>query len=349
MTGSPKTGDTLATAVYSFNYVPEKYDIMAEMKSDDNAYIIFDYRDETDFKFAGLDENTNKWVIGHYDGDFSSNVYKTVDWDDTNRDIDNDFYEVHVRVDGRNVTLSVDGEYITDHTFSNVPYLDQTHARIGMAADNATAYFDSFRVDSEIIYVRSFDAINEGFDGYTSGQIPTDWTANTSTFGVEVYGGDEVLEGVFYDDLNMAEPNIPGMSTNASLPPSYEVGVNIEVYSGTNDSYSGLITFDIVDGNNFKYAGLIGNATDGYDWVIGHYDNGWDHKSEVSAGTPSDSDDFDLKVSVDTNVVTLYVGGVQKGTHTFAGIDSLHHSNRIGLTGYYSTTRFDDFELGITV
>ena len=30
-----------------------------------NAYIIFDYFSPTDFKFAGIDNSTNKFVIGH--------------------------------------------------------------------------------------------------------------------------------------------------------------------------------------------------------------------------------------------------------------------------------------------
>ena len=32
-----------------------------------NAYLIFDYQAQTDFKFAGIDVSTNKLVMGHRD------------------------------------------------------------------------------------------------------------------------------------------------------------------------------------------------------------------------------------------------------------------------------------------
>ena len=57
------------------DHLPSYYEVVASIVAEkpikgykSNAYLIFDYQSETDFKFAGIDDATNKMVIGHFDG-----------------------------------------------------------------------------------------------------------------------------------------------------------------------------------------------------------------------------------------------------------------------------------------
>src|SRR5439155_19400398 len=65
------TGDA-AAVFYQDDYLPIYYEIAASVTANKplagykaNAYVIFDYFSPTDFKFAGIDVSTNKYVLGH--------------------------------------------------------------------------------------------------------------------------------------------------------------------------------------------------------------------------------------------------------------------------------------------
>ncbi|MEZ6048107.1 MAG: hypothetical protein R3C11_21525 [Planctomycetaceae bacterium] len=107
-----------------------------------DGFLIFDYRNEHDFKYAGFFTGQNQWVIGHYQGDWNNHT-KMVDWDDTGRSIDfNQFYHLELELHDRIATLIVDGETIFTAGFdSNV-----TRGAAGVGAANAFSWFDNFSV-----------------------------------------------------------------------------------------------------------------------------------------------------------------------------------------------------------
>src|SRR5437764_14604917 len=101
-------------------YLPPYYDITASILTQKpiggykaNAFAIFDYQSPTDFKFAGIDVSTNKFVMGHrtasgwiYDAQTPLQV-KPDTW-----------YQVLIAVNGTNVTVSVDGAQQFTYTYA---------------------------------------------------------------------------------------------------------------------------------------------------------------------------------------------------------------------------------------
>jgi len=109
---------------------------------------VFDYRSPVDFKFAGMLAGSNKWVIGEYDG--SWNYLSKVDWDDSGRDIkNNQTYNLELRIDGNVASLTVDGEFISNATYTEVTTL--TFGKVGLANKNALTRFDNFKVTQDIL------------------------------------------------------------------------------------------------------------------------------------------------------------------------------------------------------
>ncbi|MEZ6044069.1 MAG: FG-GAP-like repeat-containing protein [Planctomycetaceae bacterium] len=127
---------------------PATFDISADIRSlnaatgSKNGFIIFDYKHENDFKYAGFFTDTNEWIIGHYQGDWNNRLV-TVDWDNTGRSINiNQWYSLEVNIDGTTASLSVDGEFITSGDFG----VALNQGGVGLAADKAFAWFDNFNI-----------------------------------------------------------------------------------------------------------------------------------------------------------------------------------------------------------
>ncbi|MEZ6048625.1 MAG: hypothetical protein R3C11_24220 [Planctomycetaceae bacterium] len=105
-----------------------------------NGFIIFDYKNDNDFKYAGFFTGQNEWIIGHYQGDWNNRL-ATVDWDNNGRTINlNQWYSLAVTINGSTASLSVNGEFITSADFGTA--LNQ--GSVGIAADSAFTWFDNF-------------------------------------------------------------------------------------------------------------------------------------------------------------------------------------------------------------
>ncbi|MEZ6044113.1 MAG: hypothetical protein R3C11_00720 [Planctomycetaceae bacterium] len=108
-----------------------------------NAFIIFDYKNANDFKYAGFYPNQNEWVIGHYQGNWS-NKLAVLDWDNEGKDIlTNQFYHLDVKLDGSVATLYADGVQLVSYNFGT----NITHNAIGFATANAFTWFDNLRIE----------------------------------------------------------------------------------------------------------------------------------------------------------------------------------------------------------
>ncbi|MEZ6044018.1 MAG: hypothetical protein R3C11_00235 [Planctomycetaceae bacterium] len=90
----------LSAALLALPTIPLAHSLSAEMTSLSGAnrwldgFLIFDYKNDNDFKYAGYFTGQNQWVIGHYQGNFS-NLLAMIDWDDTGRSINaNQAYEL---------------------------------------------------------------------------------------------------------------------------------------------------------------------------------------------------------------------------------------------------------------
>src|SRR5262249_43765690 len=136
-------------------FVPQYFEVLATLTPvkptggfKSNAYIIFDYQSDTDFKFAGIDVSTNKLEIGHrtdagwiidVQGSATSSLKSDTD------------YNVFVSVNGSFVTLIVNNQWTLTFTFA--PRVDSygiTHpiseGMIGLGANNSKASIDNVTV-----------------------------------------------------------------------------------------------------------------------------------------------------------------------------------------------------------
>ena len=115
-----------------------------------NAYVIFDYVDPTDFKFAGVDQSTNKAVVGHrttsgWAVDVQGSITGGVKPDTT--------YAVLVTVNGLVVSVSVDGRELLTYQY-DPRYLDGrayglNMGLVGVGSDNARGTFDNLVVQTD--------------------------------------------------------------------------------------------------------------------------------------------------------------------------------------------------------
>ncbi|MEZ6044016.1 MAG: FG-GAP-like repeat-containing protein [Planctomycetaceae bacterium] len=186
----------LSIAVLQFDSLPSAVDIAADITAvsgpnrDNNGFLIFDYISDNDFKYAGLAEGANEWIIGHYQGDFSNRL-ATVDWDDQTRVINPDqAYHLELYLNEEFVELTVDGEKIAYVQFA----APVTGGRVGIASKDAVARFDDFSVaeaatrttDLSITKTSSVVAVEQG--------APLSYTVTVSNNGAEYVSGVTVAD-----------------------------------------------------------------------------------------------------------------------------------------------------------
>ena len=146
-----KGGDALSVFLVN-DYVPTYYEMRATLRPvkpiagyKSNAYVVFDYKSELDFKFAGINVSTNKLEIGHRTTEGwivdVQGVYTGSLKSDTN-------YNILLAVNGTVVTLVVDNRTSLTHTFPTV--IDQygishglNEGMVGLGGDNSKAAIDN--------------------------------------------------------------------------------------------------------------------------------------------------------------------------------------------------------------
>src|SRR6202008_4794443 len=107
-----------------------------------NAYVLFDYVDDSDFKFAGIDASNNKLVIGHHAA-WGWAVDKQTPFQAKADTV----YNLLVAVNGVNVTVSVDNKASATHTFQ--PRIVDgfafglNYGLIAVGSDSARGSFDN--------------------------------------------------------------------------------------------------------------------------------------------------------------------------------------------------------------
>ncbi|MEZ6048656.1 MAG: FG-GAP-like repeat-containing protein [Planctomycetaceae bacterium] len=109
-----------------------------------DGFVIFDYKNQNDFKYAGMLTGQNQWVIGHYQGSFN-NPKVVVDWDDQGKSINpNQNYALRLRINGSSIFLRVNDQLITSYNFG----LPLNQGKAGFAANNAVTIFDNYQINA---------------------------------------------------------------------------------------------------------------------------------------------------------------------------------------------------------
>ncbi|UCH88964.1 MAG: DUF2341 domain-containing protein [Thermoplasmata archaeon] len=112
--------------------------MMANEYSDRNgdAYLVFDYRSDTDYKYAGLSANADMWFIGHrlpsgyYD---NITMIETIDY--------NRWYNVSLRIIDDTVQLYNDDELKLSYRFD-----DFIAGKFGLATSKSHPHYDNYKI-----------------------------------------------------------------------------------------------------------------------------------------------------------------------------------------------------------
>ena len=101
-----------------------------------NGFIVFDYVNSTNFKFAGARVSANYWTIGEYNGAWNNR-------NTTAETINNsEWYHLKVITYGNMAYLYVNGTLKVQYDFSSTGGIG--NGDVGLAGENNIAYFDNF-------------------------------------------------------------------------------------------------------------------------------------------------------------------------------------------------------------
>ena len=267
-----------------------------------NAYLMFDYQSDTDFKFAGIDDSTNKLVIGHFDGsewvvdsELSTNIRFNTD------------YQLLLSINGLTATLLLDNTHFISFSFD--PRTDPdtgfvfglNDGMVGVGTNNARGYFDNVNVQvlpPEITFTSEED-FSDGQANLFIGQQTGGWQVNAERYEDDVLGG----LATSFIDIGLAN----GLETASVLEATLDF---------SSDSLAGFL-FDAYSPTDFKFAGL--DVVDGFvSVVIGHHTNGSGLVIDASFATslPAGSD-HELGIVLKGTTVSLTLDGAPVLGHIF--------------------------------
>ncbi|MBN2328533.1 MAG: hypothetical protein JXR73_15420 [Candidatus Omnitrophica bacterium] len=318
---APEARGEEAVSIYHLDEMQPSYmEILATVNLDkamkgyqSNAFIIFDYQSETDFKFAGVDAGLNKIRIGHRteDGwivDVQTNMQFKAKAD----------LNLTLVMDGATATIWVNEDKHASFDFGN-PLND---GYIGLGSDNSAARFDEFQVQKltpDLTFSIPIDFSSAEENPFTPKL--GDWRIDEKR---EEYEGD-ILPG---GDLAIS---------TLSLDVAPSSMLEMEAFIQTSDQ-AGLV-FDYYNPRDFKFAAILENADQ---VVIGHYtENG----AVIDAGVDysiKSSQIYDLNASIINEKASIFIDGQEIVSYEF---NSLITDGEIGLLTMDVAGLFDDFEV----
>ncbi|MEZ6045276.1 MAG: VCBS repeat-containing protein [Planctomycetaceae bacterium] len=292
-----------------------------------NGFILFDYKNSSDFKYAGMFTGQNQWVIGHYQGGFG-NRELTVDWDDQGRQINTDeSYIVHLEIQGGQVTMRVNTELIGTATF-DVPI---HQGQLGMGSYNAHAKFGSMLISRDVTYGNI--ATLPHYDDATYLYLLNKPTVR--------YG----LDGIYSSINSTLHSNLGAviLPTEGPLPTQVHAAV---VFSSNRDSTllekNGFLIFDYKNENDFKYVGALDNEDK---WIVGHYQGDFSNRlAEIDWAAEgrviTHKEDYLLEIFTDNAEVEFFVNGELLADVTFP---APVNNGRIAYGAYNTYSYFNEF------
>jgi Ca2+-binding RTX toxin-like protein len=320
-----------AVAVYDVqDQLPTYFELAADVSVNKptagwkaNAYIIFDYQNASDFKFAGLDVALNKMVIGHRD---STGWIVDKQAPFTGGIKSNTAYHMLVAINGLNATLLVNNTTVTSFTFTprvidGVTY-DISYGYVGMGSDNSQGIWDNVKV--QILPPQYSMQSAETFDDGIAQQFVASpgWTfagTTNKTYNAPLPAGNPSISLMDLGADNLAVSSVLSLSAK----------VNTQGQAG--------FVFDKYDDSTYKFAVIdvaqdkviIGHRTARTGWVT---DATW--SMALDAGVT-----YTLGLSLAESTVNVSVNGASVVGYSYnaAVVDG-----RFGLMAVSGATSFDD-------
>ncbi|MDN3720465.1 hypothetical protein QW131_17540 [Roseibium salinum] len=241
VTAESKTSQS-AAVFYVDAYLPVYYEIAASLTAQKptggwkaNAYIIFDYYSETDFKYAGINISNDQIEMGYRDETGWHQVVKS------NKPVQlkpGQSYDVLVAVNGTNVTVAVAGVNWFSYTFDpriveGVP-VALNRGLVGFGNDGSKSTVDNFTV--QILPPELTLDYTDNFDGAGTYEL-------TASDGWAMSAGRLVAEGG-------AQVNTVDIGTKL------QVNSYLELETAFNSQGLAGIAFDVYGPSDYKFVAL---------------------------------------------------------------------------------------------
>jgi hypothetical protein len=307
------SGDAVAVW-YSDAYKTVYYELAAKISMDKptsgwkaNAYVIFDYFSPTDFKFAGVDQSTNKMVIGYRD----ASGWHTVAQGTVPGGVKaQTFYNLNVVVNGLVVTVTIDGTNAFSYTFPpRVIGGDQValnRGLVGFGSQGARGWFDNIAltVISPAITLDRTDYFEGSTVVAAASQVGTFAKTGGRYEGTAVGGSASALIGVASTGSASDYTQVPVLDPMAYV----ELEANFKAV-GT----SGFM-FDWYSNIDYKFAAL---DVAGQRVIIGHVHGTSRIVDQAIARTITAGTDYLLNIVLKANVVTVTFAGQVLASYVF--------------------------------
>jgi Ca2+-binding RTX toxin-like protein len=244
-----------ATAVLPLDdQLPGYYEVLATVTVEKpmagwkaNSYVVFDYYDDQDFKYAGINISTNKVEVGYRDAT-GWHVVK----DSPQQLKGGTSYNLMLAINGTNVTLVLDNKVVLGYTFAprivdGYAY-DLNTGMVGLGSDNSRGTFDNFTVQ----------------------RVPPAWTLQqTQSFSSgmgAMFGGDETGAWTLAGGRYVA--TVPGASlVDLGLSRGLETDAVLELSATLSTTGAGGFVFDRYAADDYKFV-VIDAAADQV--ILGH-------------------------------------------------------------------------------
>jgi hypothetical protein len=324
---APETlGGDAASVFYVDDWLPSYFEMEATINAgkptagfNSNAYLIFDYQNPEDFKFAGVNISIDKIQMGYRDTDGWHVVAQTPSQLKPNKD-----YDVLLAVNGVTATLVVDNQDVFTYAFA--PRVDEygfsyglNCGLVGIGSENSKA-----RIDNVAVQILPPEITYEDTEDFTDG------TADL----FQEQSGDWQIVGDRYDATPAAGGDLAISTTELTIGMSslleFDATLSTEVIGG--------VVFDLYGPEDFKFVTLSA-ATDQV--LIGHFTarHGWEVDTSadwtIDAGT-----DYDLGLTVKGTTVSVTVDGQAVVGH---GFDGLTVDGAFGMLSRDGASSFDSF------
>ena len=294
-----------ATAVLSLDdQLPSYYEVLATVSVEKptagwkaNSYIVFDYFDDQDFKFAGINISTNKVEMGYRD---ASGWHVVTDLPKQLKG--GTYYNLMVAINGTNATLVLDNKVVLDYTFA--PRIIDDYAYdlnlglVGLGSDNARGTFDNFTVQ----------------------RVPPDWTLQQSQdFGSgagTMFGGDE--SGAWTLDGRYGASGPATSLVDLGLGRGLESDAVLELSATLSTDGVGGFVFDRYAEGDYKFVAIDAEADA---VVIGHVSPKSGLTIDASfAKTINAGKDYSLTLRLKGTSASLSLGGQAVGGFVFNAV-----------------------------
>jgi hypothetical protein len=327
---SSTEGDA-ASVFYLDQYLPIYYEINAQVAMDKplagwkaNSYVIFDYFSPTDFKFAGIDQSTNKIQLGH-----RSASGWIIEAQSPMKIWDNQYYNMLISINGTYVTVVVDGKKAFAHNYPNRVIEGETYGlnkgKIGVGSDMARGYYDNVTVQvlPPQITLDSLEDFNDGVANLFTGATTGTWTTAASRYsGTPATGTTSVA------------------TKDVDLGTGLQADSYLELIANAKTSTTAGVVFDQYAANDFKFAAIDVLSQQ---VLIGHVDQrrGWVVEFSAPRALVANTD-YQLQLVLKGASISLLVNGafIRSWGYNAAVVDG-----SFGLIARGSAASFDNFRI----